>query len=197
MEDRLLAQRINQKNVKRVKVIIILVLIAILLYFIDFLFGRHIGSVDDYQAVMDGFGIWGPVLLTIFQAFQVVFPVVPGYLGCIAGAISFGTWTGFICNYIGISAGSIAAYFLARRYGEELVTALFSERLYNKWKEKIEKKKSYDVFLFVATLLPLFPDDFLCYFSGMMGMDKKRFIWIIIIGKPWCILAYSLIFGMF
>ena len=78
-----------------------------------------------------------------------------------------------------------------------MVTALFSERLYNKWKEKIEKKKSYDVFLFVATLLPLFPDDFLCYFSGMMGMDKKRFIWIIIIGKPWCILAYSLIFGMF
>lgn len=196
MEDRFLAQRINQNNVRRVKVVVIIALIAILLYFVDFLFGRHVNSVDEYQALMDGFGIWGPVILTIFQAVQVVFPVVPGYLGCIAGAISFGTWTGFICNYIGISSGSIAAYFLARRYGEDLVTALFSERLYNKWKAKIEAKKSYDVFLFVATLLPLFPDDFLCYFSGMMKMDRKRFIWIIILGKPWCILAYSLIFGM-
>lgn len=196
MEDRFLAQRINQNNVRRVKVVVIIALIAILLYFVDFLFGRHVNSVDEYQALMDGFGIWGPVILTMFQAVQVVFPVVPGYLGCIAGAISFGTWTGFICNYIGISSGSIAAYFLARRYGEDLVTALFSERLYNKWKAKIEAKKSYDVFLFVATLLPLFPDDFLCYFSGMMKMDRKRFIWIIILGKPWCILAYSLIFGM-
>ena len=196
LEDGHLAQSINKNNVRRIKVIVILALIAVLLYFVDFLFGRHINSIEEYKALMDSFGFWGPLLLTIFQAFQVVLPVVPGYLGCAAGAISFGTWTGFICNYVGISAGSIAAYFLARRYGEELVTALFSEKLYNKWKARIEAKKSYDVFLFVATLLPLFPDDFLCYFSGMMKMDKKRFIWIIILGKPWCILAYSIIFGL-
>ncbi len=39
-------------------------------------------------------------------------------------------------------------------------------------------------------------DDFTCYFSGLMKMDAKKFIWIIILGKPWCILAYSIIFGM-
>ena len=27
-------------------------------------------------------------------------------------------------------------------------------------------------------------------------MDRRKFIWIIILGKPWCILVYSIIFGM-
>ena len=73
---------------------------------------------------------------------------------------------------------------------------MFSEKQYIKWSDKIEKSKSYDKFLFVATLLPLFPDDFLCYFSGLIKMSSKKFIWIIILGKPWCILAYSIMFGL-
>lgn len=145
---------------------------------------------------MEGYGAAGPVILTAFQAFQVVVPVVPGYLGCAAGAISFGWLTGFLCNYIGISSGSINAFLLARKYGEKLVIDMFSEKQYLKWQAKIADKKSYDVFLFIATLLPLFPDDFLCYFSGLMNVTRKRFIWIIILGKPWCILAYSIVFGL-
>ena len=27
-------------------------------------------------------------------------------------------------------------------------------------------------------------------------MDKKKFIWIILLGKPWCILAYSYAAGL-
>ena len=108
----------------------------------------------------------------------------------------FGTWTGFWCNYIGISLGSIIAYFLARKYGIGIVLAMFSEKLYNKWAKRIEKSRSYDVFLFIATVLPMFPDDFLCYFSGLIKMNAKKFIWIIILGKPWCILAYSIGFGL-
>ena len=48
----------------------------------------------------------------------------------------------------------------------------------------------------MAMLLPLFPDDFLCYLTGVSKMTAKRFIWIILLGKPWCILAYSLGFSL-
>ena len=164
--------------------------------FLKVIIGNKITTVHDYQVFMKSFGLAGPIVLTLFQALQVVIPILPGYLGCAAGAISFGTVVGFLCNYIGISAGSIIAYYLARKYGVELVIALFSEKQYLKWKRKVEGKKSYDAFLFIATLLPMFPDDFLCYFSGLIGMDEKRFIWIIILGKPWCILAYSIAFGL-
>lgn len=181
---------------KRIRAAAVIVMLALCVILLKLFFGNHFTSVEDYQTYIQSMGAIGPVVLTAFQAFQVVVPVVPGYLGCAAGAISFGTFTGFLCNYIGISGGSVIAYFLAKKYGIGIVRMMFSERTYDKWSHKVEQSRSYDRFLFVATLLPLFPDDFLCYFSGLMKMDAKKFIWIIILGKPWCILAYSIIFGM-
>ena len=53
----------------------------------------------------------------------------------------------------------------------------------------------YTLVLFLAILLPLAPDDFLCYFSGLTSMPARRFTWIILLGKPWCILFYSVLFS--
>lgn len=181
---------------KKIKIWTIIILLVLTFFLVKQIFSQNISSVQDFRQLMEGYGPTGPVILTLFQAFQVVVPVVPGYLGCAAGAISFGWFTGFMCNYIGISAGSIIAFLLSRKYGEKLVIDMFSEKQYLKWQAKVANKKSYDIFLFAATLLPLFPDDFLCYFSGLMNMTRKRFIWIIILGKPWCILAYSIVFGL-
>lgn len=181
------------KRIKAASVVIVLILCALLL---KLFFGHQFESVEDFQTYIQSFGIAGPLVLTVFQAAQVVVPILPGYLGCAAGAVAFGTVTGFICNYIGISGGSIIAYFLAKKFGIRIVRMMFSENTYEKWSRRIEQSCSYGRFLFIATLLPLFPDDFLCYFSGLIKMDTKKFIWIIILGKPWCILAYSIIFGM-
>lgn len=181
---------------RKIKIWVTIGVCIIILILAKLFFEQEFDSVEALQSYMKRFGIAGPLMLTLFQAFQVVVPVLPGYLGCAAGAIAFGSMTGFWCNYIGISAGSIIAYFLARKYGIDIVLAMFPRKQYEKWSRRIEKSKSYGWFLFVATLLPLFPDDFLCYFSGLIKMDRRKFIWIIILGKPWCILAYSLGFGL-
>lgn len=182
--------------IKKVKILFIVGFVFLLILLIKKAFASNISSVEDFQRFMSGYKMMGPVVLTLIQAFQVVVPVLPGYLGCAVGAVSYGTTIGFLCNYVGISAGSILAFLLAERFGKQLVIDMFSERLYEKWERKIAGKKSYNLFLFIATLLPLFPDDFLCYFSGLMQMERKRFVWTILLGKPWCILAYSIIFGM-
>lgn len=184
------------KKENKIKIFCLIVFIVLILIFIQILIKNKISSVEEYQEMIKSFGCIGPVVIALFQAFQVVIPVIPSHFGYAAGAISFGTFVGFLCNYVGISAGSIIAYFLAKKYGKNLVIYLFSEKQYLKWKAKIEEKKNYDKFLFIATLLPLFPDDLLCYFSGLMDMKEKKFIWIIILGKPWCILAYSIAFGL-
>lgn len=172
-----------------------LVMTAIVLFLAKQYFNEQFYSVESLQGYMKRFGIAAPLILILFQAIQVVVPILPGYLGCAAGAVAFGSMTGFWCNYIGISAGSIIAYFLARKYGIDIVLAMFPRKQYDKWSVRLNKSRSYDLFLFIATLLPLFPDDFLCYFSGLIKMNSKKYIWIIILGKPWCILAYSLVFG--
>lgn len=181
---------------KKVKAWGLIIFAVIILFCIWQFFGRRFDSIESLQAYINGFGIAAPLILTVFQAAQVVVPVLPGYLGCAAGAVAFGSVRGFWCNYIGISLGSVIAYFLARKYGIGIVTAMFSEKQYEKWSSRIEKSKSYEKLLFIAMLLPLFPDDFLCYFSGLIKMDRRKFIWIIILGKPWCILGYSILFGM-
>jgi uncharacterized membrane protein YdjX (TVP38/TMEM64 family) len=139
--------------------------------------------------------MWAPIVLTLIQFLQVILPVLPGFLGCVVGAGLFGAFGGFLVNFIGIGGGSIAAYFLARKYGIALVNKMISMKKYEKYIEKIKRSKSYTVMLFLSILLPLAPDDFLCYFSGLIDMSPKKFITIVILSKPWCILLYSIVFA--
>ena len=152
-------------------------------------------SIETLHAYVRGFGPCAPLVLTAIQAIQVVIPVLPGFLGCAVGAVLFGWWGGFWCNYIGISVGSLIAFILARRYGTPLVQKLFPGQRYRKLAAWAAKSKSYSLLLFVGTVLPLFPDDFFCYFSGLTQMRFRRFTWIIVLGKPWCILAYCILFA--
>ncbi len=157
----------------------------------------HFSSIDSMREYVNSYGMFRPVLLTLIQVVQVVLPVVPGMTGCIVGAVLFGSTGGFLINYIGISAGSIIAFFLAKRYGTNLVAKLIPMEKYESTIEKINKSKNYLILLFLSILLPLAPDDFLCYFSGLIKMSTKKFVLIILLSKPWCILFYSLFFSYF
>ncbi len=154
---------------------------------------NDIGTFRDY---IQSFGYFGFFILTIFQCVKVLYAIIPGTLGCIAGAGLFGTIPGFICNYIGICSGSILAFLISRRFGDSMMRLVFSEKKYNqclKWMQKWHK--SYSIFLWIAILLPISPDDFLCYFTGLTKMKFKRFLIIILTSKPLTILVYSLLFG--
>ena len=174
---------------------LIFLLMLLILFCVQGYLGGHFSSAEQLQAYMKRFGVFAPVILTVIQAIQVIIPVLPGGLGCVVGAGMFGAAGGFWCNYIGISAGSIISFLLAKRYGVELVRKMVPMEKYQKLVDWVDTKKSYTLILFLAILLPLAPDDFLCWFSGLTGMASRRFIWIIIAAKPWCILFYSLIFG--
>ncbi|MCI8327612.1 MAG: TVP38/TMEM64 family protein [Lachnospiraceae bacterium] len=152
-------------------------------------------SVQTLQQYISGFGLLAPVVLVMVQAVQVVLPVLPGFLGCIAGAVMFGWAGGFWCNYVGISVGSLIAFILARKYGQRLVSKMFPGKKYDKWAGWAAESKSYTALLFLGMVLPLFPDDYFCYFTGITKMSFRKFAAIIIVGKPWCILAYSIIFS--
>ena len=176
-------------------ILIASVLILLLLLAGAYLKGKF-DSVETLQAYIARCGSLAPLALTLFQSAQVVCPVLPGFFGCMVGALLFGTAKGFWCNYIGISAGSVIAFSLAKKFGKPLLDDLFSESRYRRWTEWASRSRSYTAFLFMAMVLPLFPDDFFCYLTGLTDMKTRRFIWIIVLGKPWCIVAYSIAFGM-
>ena len=190
--------RSRESVIKIVAIVSLSLLLALSVAFILYgWIGGHFETADSFQKYVESFGLWGPVVLTLIQALQVVLPVLPGFLGCIVGAAMYGAVWGFFINYIGISAGSIIAYFLARKYGVKLVNKMVSIERHQKFIDKINKSKSYAVVLFLSILLPLAPDDFLCYFSGLIDMKPKKYITIILTAKPWCILLYSIFFDYF
>lgn len=184
---------------KKLRHILSLLIVMILIIFSFVLLKAYLNGafrdVQSFQKYMERYGIIAPLFLVMVQAFQVVVPVIPSFFGYAAGTTMFGVSAGFWCNYIGISLGSIIAFFLARKYGMPLLKELFHSEKYQKWSDWASRSKSYSGFLFLATLLPLFPDDYLCYLSGVTEMTASRFIWIIILGKPWCILGYCLGFS--
>lgn len=186
----------KNKYMKLLSVFIIIFCVGIMIVLVKAYFDGEFDSVETLQAYIKRFGLFGPVVLTVIQAAQVVVPILPGFLGCSVGAVMFGCWGGFICNYIGISIGSVAAFFLARKFGMRLVGSIFPESKFEKWSARAGNSKSFTAFLFAAMVLPLFPDDFFCYFTGLTQMKVQKFIWIIILGKPWCILAYSIAFSL-
>ena len=152
-------------------------------------------SVETFQKYVAGFGLAAPLFLVAVQAAQVILPVLPGLFGCVGGTMMFGAAGGFWCNYIGISAGSIIAFWLARKYGSVLVSRMFPGEKYEKWATWAAGSRFYTVVLFLGMVLPLFPDDYFCYFTGLTKMSARKFVAIILLGKPWCILAYSLLFA--
>lgn len=180
----------------RITAVMILFLLFIAGFFTKHYLSGNFNSVKSLQEYIGTFGLYGPIVLTGFQFLQVIIPVLPGMVGCAVGSILFGTAWGFWCNYIGICVGSLAAYYLARKFGIDIVLMMFPQKTYDKWSRIFKKSRYFAAFLFVATLLPLFPDDFLCYFSGLVRMNWRKFVWIILLGKPWCILAYCIGFGL-
>ena len=133
----------------------------------------HFDSVDSLRTYIESFGVWAPLILTLIQALQVILPVIPGFMGCIVGGALFGAAGGFWINYIGISAGSIAAFWLARCFGVRLVNKMISLNKYESYLKRLNWRKGYTTILFFSILLPLAPDDFFCYLSGLIDMSPR------------------------
>jgi uncharacterized membrane protein YdjX (TVP38/TMEM64 family) len=173
-------------------------LIGIILTITFFVYGIQMNlftSQAALQTFLQPFGWFAPIIFIIFQAVQVVLPISPGAIGCVGGVLIFGSIQGFIYNYIGICIGSIVAFLLARHYGLNYVMNMSNKKVFNKYISWL-KKPSFERIFAIAIFLPVAPDDFLCYIAGLSKMKFKKFVIIILLGKPFAIAMYSLILNI-
>ena len=144
------------------------------------------------QTFIAGFGPVGTVVFIIFQAVQVVVPILPGGLGCLAGVLLFGAWKGLLYNYVGICVGSIAAFLIARSCGKPILYSLFKEKTIEKYEKWTGNDSRFATWFALAIFFPVAPDDFLCYLAGTTQICWKKFTAIILLGRPFSISLYSL-----
>lgn len=168
---------------------IILTILGFILIF--YLFNNNL-SAQQLTLFLKSAGIFAPLLFILIQIIQCIIPIIPGSVSCIIGVALFNPIGGFIYNFIGISIGSTINFLLAKKYGNKLVLKLVSKNSYDKYITWLEKKDKFNKLFALAMLLPCLPDDLLCFLAGLTPMSFKKFILIILICKPWSILAYSI-----
>ncbi len=144
------------------------------------------------ELFLNSCGIFAPLFFVFIQAVQVIIPILPGAVGCVYGVMFWGPLKGFIFNYIGICIGSIGAFLIARRFGQRLVIQMTDEKFYDKYSKYLEMENRFEKIFALLIFLPVAPDDFLCYLAGISKMDLKKFVTIILLGKPAAIFLYSM-----
>lgn len=161
-----------------------------------FIYGFKSGlfySKEALEGFLSQFGIWAPICFIGLQFVQVIIPIVPGGISCLGGILIFGPVLGLIYNYIGICLGSIAAFLIAKKYGDTVIDYLFKPKLREKYLHMVANRR-FGIFFTFMIFSPIAPDDFLCYLAGTTKMSLAKFNTIIFIGKPLPIVIYS--FGL-
>lgn len=168
--------------------------ILIGLTIIIFIYLFRIGVFTSEEAMaefMAKLGWFAPVGFFIIQLIQVVIPIIPGGITIPIGSIMFGARNGFILNYTSIMLGSVINFYIARKYGGQIVERIVGEKSFQQGQAWLNRNSRFDKFFLAAMAFPLAPDDLLCYVAGLSKMDFKRFVIITAVTKPWTLLLFS------
>lgn len=180
-----------QKAVKLLNIIAVVLTAALVAFGI---FGWQQGwfrDLESMRAFVAGAGPLGPLVFLLLQIAQVVLPFIPGGVTLTTGVLAFGPWFGFLLNYVGVVAGSVINFYMARRYGHRLVLHLVDEKTWQKYIGRLDNSRGFTRFFAWAILLPFFPDDTLCLLAGLTNMRADLFTVILLAGKPPIIALYS------
>ena len=142
---------------------------------------RFLADQERVRAWIEGFGVWGPLVLIGMIIVQTVLSVSPVSLLAIAGAYVFGFWQGVLYAFIGLTIGSTLCMLLGRRFGRPLVDRLIDPKSMATFDRFTEKRGP--IFFFIIFVLPWVPDDLACYAIGLSHLSLKLMIPLAAIGR--------------
>lgn len=144
-------------------------------------FFEIVQSSDRLQQYLETTGAWMPFLYVLLQYLQVVILPIPSLVSTVAGVAIFGASKTFIYSVIGIVLGSFTAFYIGRNAGYKAVSWMIGEETLKKWQKKLKGKDN--LVLTLMFLLPLFPDDVLCFIAGLSSMSTKYFVVMIVLAR--------------
>lgn len=153
-----------------------------------------INSIQGLRDYIAGFGNWAVVLFIVFCFLQVVVLPVPGSIAVAAGVALFGSLKCAIYSFIGIVAGSVVAFAIGRWIGYKAVKWIVGKDTLDKWLKNL-KGKDY-LILSIMFLLPMFPDDVLCFIAGLSSMTWPYFLIMIVITRAISVFTTAYSFGL-
>ncbi len=172
----------QKKMLGIVSIIIFIVFTLAVFLFIGIPIIRTARDPQIFRSWIDSMGVWGKLCYIALCFLQVLIAIIPGGPIEVAGGYAFGHVEATILSTIGLGLGSIAVFFLVRRFGRSLLEIFFS-------REKIEELKFLrtnrrrDLIILILFLMPGTPKDLLCFFCGLTDMPFSIFFLIAVLAR--------------
>jgi uncharacterized membrane protein YdjX (TVP38/TMEM64 family) len=125
--------------------------------------------------------IMAPLVFILLQALQVVIAPIPGDVTGLLGGLLFGQWLGFFYSTVGLTAGSLLAFWVGRQLGAPFVERLVKPQTWNRLGFIVEAEGA--ILCFVIFLIPGLPKDTLCYLFGLSPMPFWTFAVVSTLGR--------------
>ena len=119
-------------------------------------------------------GWWGPLILCILVALEVLIAPVPGWALALAAGYLYGIWAGTLITWSGAMIGSALAFWLARTYGRHRLIPYIPEHIRQRF-DHISRDNGF-LILLVARAVPFTALDVLSYAAGFSHMSFRSFI---------------------
>lgn len=149
------------------------------------------GDREAVVATLQQIGLLGPVVLFILLVLQVFLAFIPGQALMIACSYLYGFWGGMFIAWISLVAGGEAAFMLARRHGRPFAERWIAPDILARWDKSADGQGIG--FYAMSLVLPIFPNDAMCYVGGLAKISPRRFLLANMLGRGTACFLTSLI----
>ena len=132
-------------------------------------------------ALLKAAGPAAPLTFILTQILQVVFAPIPGEATGFIGGYLFGVPLGMLYSTIGLTVGSVMAFFLGRLLEVKFVARVVSRETIDKFDFLMERQGA--LIAFFLFVVPGFPKDYLCFILGLSTMDWRLFFLMTFVGR--------------
>jgi uncharacterized membrane protein YdjX (TVP38/TMEM64 family) len=176
---------------KLISVIVVITVLVSLYKFHTVILGTlsWFGSREAVSTSMERAGLWGPVILFILFVLQVFLAFIPGQALMIASGYLYGFWGGFLLSWISLVVGGEIAYLLARKYGRPFAEKWISPAVLERWNKAAAGQGV--AFFAISLVMPLVPNDAMCYVAGLGTISRIRFSTANLLGRGMACLVTS------
>ncbi|MDA3815724.1 MAG: VTT domain-containing protein [Patescibacteria group bacterium] len=155
-----------------------------------FFFGKDYFNIFENREVFEefisGFGVFGPLILTLIVVLEVVVAPIPGFVISLTAGFLFGSIAGSICVYLGNIIGTMLVFWFARKFGKPVVERFIKKEKLVKYEKIVSKRENFLLFFY---FLPILPIDIVTAVFGLSRIKIKKFLIIVLIGY----IPYSII----
>lgn len=143
--------------------------------------GDWTASRDRLLRLFDGNGPTPIVAFLGIQILQVLVAPIPGQLVGLLGGYLFGFSHGLLLTMTGLTIGSAIAMSSSRLLGATLVRRFVPAAVLAKWDHLIDAGGTWNFFMIF--LLPVFPDDAVCFLAGLTRLPLPRLLLVCVLGR--------------